>query len=63
MSRFVTTSAIAQKTGMSPKTVRRLLETGALEGALRSPGGHWRVPAASVDAWLQSIGAVKKRAV
>ncbi len=55
MARFVSASTIAMKVGMSPKTIRRILETGAIEGALKLPSGHWRIPAASVDAWIKKL--------
>lgn len=39
-------------TGLPPKTVRRLLKTGALEG--RRVGREWRVSRASVDAYMRA---------
>jgi excisionase family DNA binding protein len=51
-ARFITVSAAAKKSGMSVKTLRRALCADLISGAMRTPGGHWRIPADSFDAWL-----------
>ena len=42
----------AQYVGHHPVTLRRALESGKLHGAQRKAGGHWRIRAGCLDAWV-----------
>lgn len=62
MSDKLTTSEAGQKLRYHPDVVRKLCEQGQLEGAYRNgPSGHWRIPAAAVEAFLESTRPRKRR--
>lgn len=46
---FQTTGQAARRLGVSSKTVTRWCESGRILGAIRTEGGHWRVPASYVE--------------
>lgn len=54
-TRYVTPTVVARKTGVDPRTIRRALEDGRIVGAFKTPGGHWRVPTRTVDAWIGEL--------
>lgn len=49
---MLTTQEAAQLMGCSRPHVAMLIDTGCLDGAVRTPKGHRRVPLASVQKWL-----------
>lgn len=42
----------AQHAGRHPVTLRRALEAQELHGHQRMAGGHWRIRAGCLDAWI-----------
>ena len=44
----------------SAKVIRKWLERGYVEGACRSPGGHWQIDAKGLDAFAESMGSPKR---
>lgn len=48
--RMFTTSEVAEQLGVSPKEVRRLINTGRLR--TRRNGRYYLVPASAIDEWL-----------
>jgi excisionase family DNA binding protein len=52
---FWNCTAIARRTGLAPRTIRRYLEQGLIPGAMQSPGGHWRVPTAALELFLRQL--------
>jgi len=53
-STTLTTGDATDLFGVSSKnTVKRLLESGAVEGAVKTPGGHWRIPPDAIVAYRQ----------
>jgi excisionase family DNA binding protein len=45
----VTTGEAADLLGLRSKnTVKALLESGKVEGAIQTPGGHWRIPPSAI---------------
>jgi excisionase family DNA binding protein len=49
---MLTTQEAAALMGCSRPHVAMLIDTGCLDGAVRTPKGHRRVPLASVQQWL-----------
>jgi excisionase family DNA binding protein len=47
--KFLTPAEYALRTGVSGRSVRRWCEDGLIRGTIRTPGGHYRIPAAAVD--------------
>lgn len=43
-SLFYSTSEAAKKMGLSDQTIRRMCEKGRFPKALKTDGGHWRIP-------------------
>lgn len=43
-SLFYSTSEAARKMGLSDQTIRRMCEKGKFPKALKTDGGHWRIP-------------------
>lgn len=61
---LISTAEAAELLGYSRPYVAMLIDQQQLEGATQSPGGHRRVPRASVLAWkakhqVQSSGALR----
>lgn len=53
MDNYINTLQASKKMGVSEKTVRDLCRRGFIRGAKQSwGGGPWKIPAASVDAWV-----------
>lgn len=53
-------------TGQSERTIRRLLDEGEFPGAYRatpSGGSPWRIPEASVKAWLEKVQGVTREEI
>lgn len=46
--RVLSVGATARCLGVDRATVRRWADDGMFEGAMRTPGGHWRLPIAGV---------------
>ncbi|QHW31852.1 excisionase family DNA-binding protein [Paenibacillus rhizovicinus] len=42
-SEFLTTAQVAKKLGLTDQTIRRMCESGKIQGQ-RTEGGHWRIP-------------------
>jgi excisionase family DNA binding protein len=59
ITRWLSITDAADYAGLSRKTVKRMLDSGALCGD-RTPGGHWRIDRESIDAWF---GRTEKKAV
>ena len=57
-SPMLTTSEVAARLAVSPKTVRRWVERGYLPNAVQPPGGHVRIPESDVEAMLAKWRAV-----
>ena len=53
--RYLTTTQAARRAHVSPSTLLRAVQTKKLK-AFSTPGGHFRVDPASLDAFLQSSG-------
>jgi len=48
----LTVAEVAQRTGMSPETIRRLCKEGQLVGAFQErEGGLWHIPPEAIVAW------------
>lgn len=45
----LTTSQVARLLGISASAVTRMLDSGGVAGVIRTPGGHRRVPRASIE--------------
>lgn len=65
-SRGVTTGDATDLLGVASKnTVKKLLESGKIEGATKTSGGHWRVPPDAILAYrteqlrLRDSGSLK----
>lgn len=41
---FYSVGKAAKRLGVSTQTVKRYCETGRIQGAKKTPGGHWRIP-------------------
>ncbi len=41
---YYTTYEVADKLGVTPQTVRRMVELKKFPGAVQTDGGHWRIP-------------------
>jgi excisionase family DNA binding protein len=50
--RYLSTTQVAKKLNLSPKTIERKLRAGWFFGAVRF-GRLWRVPETAIDAWLE----------
>ena len=48
MAAILKPEEVARLLGVNARTIKRWAESGKLPGAFRTPGGHWRVPAATV---------------
>ncbi len=55
MRKFYSPSQAADAMGVHVSTVTRAAKRGGIPNAQRTPGGHWRIPAAFIAA--QKIGA------
>ena len=53
---FLTIAEAGERLRVSRQTVVRYLYRGLLVGAVRLPGGQWRIPSAAVDALLGERG-------
>ncbi|MDX8401486.1 MAG: response regulator [Mariprofundaceae bacterium] len=51
---YRTTGEAARICGVSINTIKNWIRRGRLE-AVRTPGGHWRIPAAALDAFLTRL--------
>lgn len=65
----IPTAELAQLTGYEKRHVQRLAVAGQIPGAVRTDGGHWRIPdSPEVRKWCKSVkrsrvlSAVPKRA-
>ena len=52
---FRTCKQLAKIAGLTARTIERYCAQGEIPGALRTPTGHWRIPQASVDAFLRQL--------
>jgi len=52
---WLSTSEVAAQLGRGRDYVLGLLELGSFEGAYRTPGGHWKIPAEAVPAFLDRM--------
>lgn len=54
-ARLLSVAEVVGRTGFSPTTVYRALETGALQGFKtgRARNCHWRVRVEDMEAWLE----------
>jgi excisionase family DNA binding protein len=51
-----TSSTAGHRLGYSDERIRQLCEAGRFPGAFRDGhAGHWRIPAESIDAFLESV--------
>lgn len=58
-----TTSEVGERLGYSEQTVRRMCEAGRFVGAYRNGlAGHWRIPDADIEAFLESMRPKRRRA-
>lgn len=57
-----TTKAGEMCGGMSSEWARRQCEAGGFDGAMRVPGGHWRIPLASVEAMRERMRSASRAA-
>jgi predicted site-specific integrase-resolvase len=48
-------SSLARRTGLCLRTIERYCSRGMIADAERSPGGHWRIPEASAEAFLAQL--------
>lgn len=48
--KYLSPSKAADELGTHPETMRKALRDGKVPGAVRTPGGHWRIPVAYVAA-------------
>jgi predicted site-specific integrase-resolvase len=55
--RWCRPSALARRTPFSVRSIERYCRDGEITGAVRSPGGHWRIPEASAEAFLEKLRA------
>jgi excisionase family DNA binding protein len=46
---------VARRMSVSDQTVRNWIAEGKIAGAIRTPGGHWRVPLSEVRRLLASL--------
>lgn len=46
--KYITPAKAADELGMHPETMRKALREGKVPGAIRTPGGHWRIPLAYI---------------
>lgn len=56
----LTVEQAAQRTGLSPRTVRRALAAGLLEG--ERAAGRWRVPLDALECWRAAGAPARARA-
>lgn len=49
----------AIRLGVSHQTLQRMVDSGAIEGAHRTPGGHRRIPQAALDAFIAKQAAAQ----
>jgi predicted site-specific integrase-resolvase len=54
-TRWCRASGLARRSGLSRRSIDRYCRDGVIAGALRSPGGHWRIPEASAEAFLEKL--------
>ena len=57
---MMTTGEAARRLGVGLTTVKRWVQLGLLR-AIRTPGGHWRIPAGEVERLLAAMGADSNR--
>ncbi len=55
MQHYFTTGEAARICGVNLNTIKRWIKLGALS-AVRTPGGHWRIPAAELRRFLRRHG-------
>jgi excisionase family DNA binding protein len=59
---FLTTGAAAAELGLQRDRVRELCEEGAFPNAQRAgSGGHWRIPASDVRAFIERNRPIVRR--
>jgi hypothetical protein len=61
-SRYVTIDLAATKTGLTPKAIRRKIESGAwieLREYRRAPDGHIMIDMEGVQSWVEKAAASK----
>jgi excisionase family DNA binding protein len=49
----------ARLLGVEPKTLKQWVRDGKVRGG-RTPGGHWRIPAAEVERLRRGFGITEK---
>lgn len=50
MSGYLSTREVADRLGLHPKTINRYCTEGAIPGAMKLPGGYWRIPESAIRA-------------
>jgi len=55
MAEYLTTGEVARRLGVGLNTVKRWIANGLLRG-VQTPGGHWRIPEDSLEAFLRDRG-------
>lgn len=56
---MLSTGEVGRALRVAPATVKRWCEQGLVEGAFRTPGGHWRIPRAALDA-IMGVDGVQR---